>query len=51
MPEDEELLQGLRAIAVERMAEAVRTISMGEGFEPADYALVAFGGAGAATCL
>ena len=46
VPEDEELLQGLRAIAVERMAEAVRSISVGEGFEPADYALVAFGGAG-----
>ena len=46
VPEDEELLSGLRAIAVERMAEAVRSISVGEGFEPADYALVAFGGAG-----
>ncbi|MGJ8724901.1 MAG: hydantoinase B/oxoprolinase family protein [Roseibacillus sp.] len=46
VPEDEELLRGLRAIAVERMAEAVRSISVGEGFEPADYALVAFGGAG-----
>ena len=46
VPDDEELLQGLRAIAVERMAEAVRSISVGEGFEPADYALVAFGGAG-----
>ncbi|MFC0018486.1 hydantoinase B/oxoprolinase family protein [Roseibacillus persicicus] len=46
VPEDEELLAGLRAIAVERMAEAVRSISVGEGFEPAEYTLVAFGGAG-----
>lgn len=46
IPSDQELLQGLRAIAVERMAEAVRSISVGEGFEPADYTLVAFGGAG-----
>ena len=43
---DDELLRGLRAIAVERMAEAVRSISVGEGFEPSEYALVAFGGAG-----
>lgn len=46
VPEDEELLRGLRAIAVERMVEAVRSISVGEGFEPGDYTLVAFGGAG-----
>lgn len=43
---EQELLLGLRAIAVERMAEAVRAISVGEGFEVADYTLVAFGGAG-----
>ena len=46
VPADEELLRGLRAIAVERMAEAVRSISVGEGFEPSEYVLVAFGGAG-----
>ncbi|MBK1835251.1 hydantoinase B/oxoprolinase family protein [Roseibacillus ishigakijimensis] len=46
VPGDEELLRGLRAIAIERMAEAVRSISVGEGFEPGDYTLVAFGGAG-----
>lgn len=43
---EQELLLGLRAIAVERMAEAVRAISVGEGFETGDYTLVAFGGAG-----
>lgn len=43
---DDELLQGLLDIAVERMAEAVRRISVREGRDPADYALVAFGGAG-----
>lgn len=42
----QELLLGLRAIAVERMAEAMRAISVGEGFAVADYTLVAFGGAG-----
>ena len=46
VPLDRELLEGLRSIAVERMAEAVRSISVGEGFEPGEYTLVAFGGAG-----
>ena len=46
VPPDQELLEGLRAIAVERMAEAMRSISVAEGFEPRDYTLVAFGGAG-----
>lgn len=46
VPGEVALLQGLRAIAVERMAEAVRTISVGEGFDPSRYTLVAFGGAG-----
>lgn len=46
VPEDEELLRGIRSIAVERMAEAMRSISVGEGFESSDYTLVAFGGAG-----
>jgi len=43
----EELLAGLLAIADERMAEAIRGISLRRGYDPADYALVAFGGAGA----
>jgi len=40
------LLAGFRAIADERMAEAIRSISVRRGYDPADYALLAFGGAG-----
>jgi 5-oxoprolinase (ATP-hydrolysing) len=43
----ETLLAGFLQIANERMAEAVRRISVREGYDPAHYALVAFGGAGA----
>jgi len=43
----DELLRGLLAIANERMAEAIRRISVRQGYDPADYTLVAFGGAGA----
>jgi 5-oxoprolinase (ATP-hydrolysing) len=43
----EEVLEGLLAIANERMAEAIRGISLRRGYDPAEYALVAFGGAGA----
>jgi len=42
----DELLEGLLRIADERMAEAVRSISLRRGYAPGDYALVAFGGAG-----
>jgi len=42
----EEILEGLLEIADERMAEAIRRISVREGIDPAGYALVAFGGAG-----
>ena len=41
------LLDGLLQIADERMAEAIRRISIRKGYDPAAYALVAFGGAGA----
>jgi 5-oxoprolinase (ATP-hydrolysing) len=41
-----EILQGLLDIANERMAEAVRRISIRQGYRPAEFALVAFGGAG-----
>ncbi|NNM29993.1 MAG: 5-oxoprolinase [Akkermansiaceae bacterium] len=44
--DDERLLEGLRAIAVERMADAIRKVSLREGYDPSDYGLVAFGGAG-----
>ncbi|HEX2254562.1 MAG TPA: hydantoinase/oxoprolinase family protein [Thermoanaerobaculia bacterium] len=46
LPSDEELLAGLLAIADERMAAAIRSVSVARGFAPADHALVAFGGAG-----
>lgn len=42
----EEILEGLRAIANEKMAETVRKISIAKGYSLDDYALVAFGGAG-----
>ncbi|MEJ2720332.1 MAG: hydantoinase B/oxoprolinase family protein [bacterium] len=44
--ESEPLLEGLREIANERMADAIRRISIRKGYDPAEYALVAFGGAG-----
>ncbi len=40
------LLEGFDQLANETMAEAIRRISIARGFDPADYALVAFGGAG-----
>ncbi len=43
---DPNLLAGLLAIADERMAEAIRRISIRRGYDPRRYALVAFGGAG-----
>jgi 5-oxoprolinase (ATP-hydrolysing) len=42
----EQLLAGCLQIANETMAQAVRRISIREGCDPAEYALVAFGGAG-----
>ncbi len=42
----EELLHGFLQIAIERMADAIRRISVAEGYDPADHALLAFGGAG-----
>ena len=43
----EVVLAGLLDIADERMAEAIRSISLRRGYDPAGHALVAFGGAGA----
>jgi len=37
---------GLLCIAAERMAEAISRVSVRQGYDPAGYALVAFGGAG-----
>jgi len=42
----EAVLSGFLDIADERMADAIRTVSLRRGYDPADYALVAFGGAG-----
>ena len=42
-----QVLDGFLDIANERMAQAIRKISIQKGFDPAEYAMVAFGGAGA----
>jgi len=41
-----DLLASLLTIANEQMAAAIRTVSVQRGYDPADYAMVAFGGAG-----
>ncbi len=43
---DEELLRGFLRIAHEKMAAAIRRISVQQGYDPQGYALLAFGGAG-----
>lgn len=43
---ESDALLGLLGIANERMADAIRGISLREGYSPARHALVAFGGAG-----
>ncbi len=43
----EAFLGGLLDLANEKMAEAIRGISLRRGYDPSAYALVAFGGAGA----
>ncbi len=45
-PPRETLLEGFLAITNERMADAIAEVSVRRGYDPADYALVAFGGAG-----
>lgn len=42
----EAMLEGLLEIANEKMAEALRRISVREGYDPSEYSLTAFGGAG-----
>lgn len=42
----DELLRNLLDLAVEHMADAIRKISVLEGYDPSSYALLAFGGAG-----
>jgi 5-oxoprolinase (ATP-hydrolysing) len=43
---DERLLSGFLQIANERMAGAIRQISVLKGYDPSEYTLLAFGGAG-----
>ncbi len=45
-PSRDALLAGLLEIANERMAEAIRRVSLRRGYDPSEHALVAFGGAG-----
>lgn len=45
-PSRDELLLGFLEIANENMAEAIRTISVREGYHPGEFPLIAFGGAG-----
>lgn len=45
LPKDE-ILTGFITIANERMADAIKKISVAKGYAPPQYALVAFGGAG-----
>ncbi len=40
-----QLAEGFFRIAVERMAKAIHSISIARGYDPREYALVAFGGA------
>lgn len=47
----EQVLEGFLDIANERMAQAIRKISIQKGFDPSEYAMVAFGGAGAQHAL
>lgn len=45
-PAAADVLRGFLEIANERMADVIRRISVREGYDPVDYTLVAFGGAG-----
>ena len=42
----QEVLRGFEQIADEKMAHAIRKTSVARGYDPADHALLAFGGAG-----
>jgi 5-oxoprolinase (ATP-hydrolysing) len=44
--ERDTVMEGLLEIANERMADAIRRVSLRRGYDPAEYALVSFGGAG-----
>jgi 5-oxoprolinase (ATP-hydrolysing) len=42
----EDLLHGFLSLANDAMANAIRKVSVAEGFDPSDHAMVCFGGAG-----
>jgi len=42
----EETAQGMISVAIANMAKAIRVISVQRGYDPRDYALMAFGGGG-----
>lgn len=42
----EETAQGILSVVTANMAKAIRVISVQKGYDPSEYALVAFGGAG-----
>ena len=42
----EQIAEGFRTITNHRMAEAIRKISISKGYDPREYALCSFGGAG-----
>jgi len=44
---DTEMAQGILDVVNAKMAQAIRTLTVEKGIEPRDFALVAFGGAGA----
>ncbi|WP_266366059.1 hydantoinase B/oxoprolinase family protein [Tellurirhabdus rosea] len=46
IPDEQTLLRGFERIANEAMAGAIRKISVARGFDPKEYALLVFGGAG-----
>ncbi len=46
-PSKMEVLNGFIQIANERMADAINKISLRKGYNPSDYSLISFGGAGA----
>jgi 5-oxoprolinase (ATP-hydrolysing) len=46
LPSKEAAAEGFLAVAIENMAQAIKQISIGEGVDPAQYALSGFGGAG-----
>ena len=45
-PSRQEILEGFISIAEERIADAVRRVSLKQGYDPKEYVLVGFGGAG-----